>query len=527
MADAENIWGTPFIEPEGLNALQLLIITTIYAVVLYQASNLIANGSEFLVLVPAVSGIVGSIVLPILGAVPDGMMTLVSGLGPNAQESVGAGVGVLAGSTVMLLTFPWFIAVLYGRVPLNDNNEPVYSREKALPIEDRVGLFNSGIGLGPSIKKNTVVMLATSLIYLVIQIPAWGEDIPGEPLLIQVTHEHNTALIGAIISLVCFLGYLVMCFRDSKDKSTQLIIAGIQNNSVSLRAALRFADTDKDKEKLATIIRPFFSRYDQNKDGKLCREEFGMILNDLGESNLIKDEVNKMFRTTDTDSSNSISFEEFRDFLITYLTEPDRNEILKHRTDSVVCDEEEEIAADNEDEEMPADIKSCPVEQQMCRLICRASWMMMLGTFVVLFVSDPFVDCLTEWGTQRRLGIPVFYISFIVAPFASNASELLSAYAYALKKTKSSITTSLSTLIGAGCMNNTFCLGIFFALIYCKGLAWQFTAETISIIVVQWLIGGLALFKTTHNLFIGYLILLCYPLCLFIVYFLENIVGWD
>jgi len=314
MADAENIWGTPFIEPEGLNALQLLIITTIYAVVLYQASNLIANGSEFLVLVPAVSGIVGSIVLPILGAVPDGMMTLVSGLGPNAQESVGAGVGVLAGSTVMLLTFPWFIAVLYGRVPLNDNNEPVYSREKALPIEDRVGLFNSGIGLGPSIKKNTIVMLGTSLIYLVIQIPAWSEDVEGEALQVQVQHEHKTALIGAIISLVCFLGYLVMCFRDSKDKSTQLIIAGIQSNSVSLRAALRFADTDKDKEKLAKIIRPFVSRYDQNKDGKLCREEFGMILNDLGESNLIKDEVNKMFRTTDTDSSNSISFEEFRDF---------------------------------------------------------------------------------------------------------------------------------------------------------------------------------------------------------------------
>merc|ERR1719473_697170 len=83
--------------------------------ILYQSSNLIADGSELLLLIPSVAGLVGSIVLPILGAVPDGMMTLSSGLGPDAQSTVGAGVGVLAGSTVMLLTFPWFIAVTFGR----------------------------------------------------------------------------------------------------------------------------------------------------------------------------------------------------------------------------------------------------------------------------------------------------------------------------------------------------------------------------------------------------------------------------
>merc|ERR1712039_235553 len=113
-----------------------------------------------------------------------------------------------------------------------------------------------------------------------------------------------------------------------------------------------------------------------------------------------------------------------------------------------------------------------------------------IGTAVVLVVSDPFVEVLSEWG--KRTGVPAFYISFVLAPLASNASELLAAYSYAAKKTQKSITTSLSTLIGASCMNNTFCLAIFLALVYFKGLAWQFTAETISIVVVQWLIGGLA-----------------------------------
>merc|ERR1719261_1106672 len=121
---------------------------------------------------------------------------------------------------------------------------------------------------------------------------------------------------------------------------------------------------------------------------------------------------------------------------------------------------------------------------------------MALGTFTVVLVSDPFVDVLTNWGD--RFGINPFYISFVIAPFASNASELLSAYTYAKKKTKSAITTSLSTLIGAACMNNTFCLGIFYGLIFFRGLDWAFTAETISIIGVQYIIGVFAMGKTVH-----------------------------
>lgn len=71
------------------------------------ASNMISDGSELLLLVPAVAGLVGSVVLPVLGAVPDGAIVLFSGMGDNAQEQLSVGVGALAGSTIMLLTIPW------------------------------------------------------------------------------------------------------------------------------------------------------------------------------------------------------------------------------------------------------------------------------------------------------------------------------------------------------------------------------------------------------------------------------------
>jgi len=448
-------------------------------------------------------------------------------------------VGVLAGSTVMLLTFPWFVAIVWGRVPLKEGHEctprkdapePCYGQSDRETFADRNGLSNSGIGLAKSIKKNAIVMICTTLLYFIIQVPAWSEDAPGIPVKTQAEHEKMMCLIGMIASGIFFVGYLFICYMDSKeDTALNAIIAGIKNQQVTLRGALRFAQSDADKkknrERLGKILRPFFSRYDRNQDQTLCVNEFGLLMRDLGED-LCQAEVNKIFRETDKNKDKSIGFDEFETCIENYLTIPECREVLDQRRAAslAVMDEEEE---DDEESEMPEEWKDLTPQQQMMRILFQATWMMSTGTFIVLFVADPFVDCLTEWGSQRRLGIPSFYISFVVAPFASNASELLSAYAYAVKKTKSSITISISTLIGAACMNNTFTLGIFFALIYFQGLAWKFTAETVAMVVVQWLIGGIAITKSVNTLANGILIFSCYPLCLLLVFVLENGFGWD
>lgn len=98
-----------FVDPttlahDGSGFLQLILLVAMYGYVLYSGSNLISDGSELLLLIPAWAGVVGSVVLPVLGAVPDGMMILFSGLGNDAPQQVKVGVGALAGSTIMLLT---------------------------------------------------------------------------------------------------------------------------------------------------------------------------------------------------------------------------------------------------------------------------------------------------------------------------------------------------------------------------------------------------------------------------------------
>lgn len=275
---------------------------------------------------------------------------------------------------------------------------------------------------------------------------------------------------------------------------------------------------------LKTIMRPFFAKYDADSTGDMEKSEFQIMLRDLDDQ-LQKDEAEALWKDFDVSGDGKITFQEFCKGFATYLQKDDTAVKLKSsKTMSKIPNYGEGDDEDGE-EEIPEDLADLSYEDQQKAIKLRATWMMALGTTVVVLVSDPFVDVLTNWGD--RLGISPFYISFVVAPFASNASELLSAYTYAKKKTKSAITTSLSTLIGAACMNNTFCLGIFYALMYVQGLAWQFTAETCAIMLIQWIIGLLAMASETQKWVVGFLILLMYPFCLFVVYYLENVVGLD
>ncbi|CAD7930743.1 unnamed protein product, partial [Amoebophrya sp. A25] len=130
-----------FFDPATASDGQLFFLTAVYGYVLYQASELISSGSELLLLVPSLAGVVGTVVLPVLAAVPDGLMILFSGLvstdnrsgddhaglsssssrssRTRADQTLDVGVGTLAGSTIMLLTIPWFLSILGGRVPLS------------------------------------------------------------------------------------------------------------------------------------------------------------------------------------------------------------------------------------------------------------------------------------------------------------------------------------------------------------------------------------------------------------------------
>lgn len=62
-----------YCEESTYGVIQVLGLAIVYAGVLSHGSTLISDGAELLQVVPSLEHLVGSVVLPVLGAVPDGV----------------------------------------------------------------------------------------------------------------------------------------------------------------------------------------------------------------------------------------------------------------------------------------------------------------------------------------------------------------------------------------------------------------------------------------------------------------------
>lgn len=529
----------------------------------------------------------------------------------------------------MLLTIPWFLSILGGRVNIDPATKvPNYKGNPKLDTTN-AGLFNAGVSLSKMVHVEAYIMLLTAMTYLVLQIP--GMMYHDRTRAEQAAGEKIFAQIGACLCLLFFCGYLYLQYLHSgaanslQDKSrdeylrdaiaqkkvtllgvmmteyqaemrerrgrratSPYHLAGTAEESAALAAGSRPSGGDFSERymrRLRKILRPFFKSYDTDDSGNLQIEELRVLFEDMGES-LTRQQVLDLFSKFDTDKNGHIDYEEFvkgvcdfivlkqnngasnwdRRFTAAYGSTAAAGAARGRRTRSgssqgsprvrrsprySLCtglvnaffhlqdleaygvgrpgagassDDEDEDSEDSEEEdEMPDDLKHLSPAEQQRRIKWRAAAMMGLGSIILIIISDPVVNVLDEIG--KRTGIPSFYIAFVFAPMASNASELVAAYNYAQKKTRATISISLATLLGAAIMNNTFVLGVFMMLVATQDLSWEFFAETLSILLVQVTMAAFAL-KNTHTLMDAFMILSLYPLSLACVYLLQAH-GWD
>lgn len=539
---------------------QVLLLLVVYGGILFKASQLIALGSELLLLVPSLRHIVGSVVLPILGAVPDGAIVLFSGLGPNAQEELSVGVGALAGSTSMLLTLPWFLSVLAGRVNIRADGVPTYHQKPhKLHPSGNMHLTRTGVGPLKMVSISGKIMLLTSVSYLVIQAAALrtGHFFRAEQTKAvtkaAAASEKVPAIFCFVVCAAFFIWYLhyQVTSSSSQDEYREYFVdeikqKAIRDGQISLTAAFQeiwTAAQDADettgltvqqhkKERLGSLLKTFFNAYDDNNSRTIERYELQNLMRDLGEK-CSPDEIAVLYEKMDKNSDGLIELEEFIENMPEFIVSRAQHHVGTPPASPDAVDEArrsnpdfdaELDAEEEEEEEVPLDLKHQDPDTQIRNIMKRSFLMMTIGTVLVLIFSDPIVGVMSDIG--QRIGVPAFYVSFVLAPLASNASELLAAYSYALKKTRKTVTISFSTLLGAAIMNNTFVLSIFMMLISIKGLAWQFTAETISILVVELALGFMSQ-KKILTLRDGYFVLALFPFSIFLVFFLENVVGLD
>lgn len=218
----------------GYGAFQLLFLMACYGYILVNGANLIGDGAELLLLVPSMEGIVGTLVLPILGAVPDGAMVFFSGLGSTAQTQLSVGMGALAGSTIMLLTIPWFLSILAGRVDIEDG-ECVYKRKKGVAkLTPGRGMTQSGVSPDSAVPVSCRLMLATCISYIIIQAPAMSKPKfkptpESNAAHIAIAHEEDFALVGLITTGTMFL---IVCAYQVYAGGSEADVTDAKLNSV-------------------------------------------------------------------------------------------------------------------------------------------------------------------------------------------------------------------------------------------------------------------------------------------------------
>ena len=161
----------------------------------------------------------------------------------------------MAGSTVILLTIPWFIAILYRRALLDANGEAYHSNKADLPSTP---FLKTGVSFQKAIPHNAKVMFMTTVLYLVIQVPACiaeGEHPVGLPkakatakaTITPADSEPLYAPLGLVLAILSFTGYLVHCFFDANAvKQLEAIIDGIKTKTSSLQLAMKFLKQEED-----------------------------------------------------------------------------------------------------------------------------------------------------------------------------------------------------------------------------------------------------------------------------------------
>jgi len=428
------------------------------------------------------------------------------------------------------------------------------------------------------VTKNAWLMFITSLGYFVIQIPAFMVDDQktkaelGDKYLTEVVKESKgenfAALVGLFVTLFLFFFYLYLQYLAAVKKEPPLKcmkaflppapppvdMALIKKHGVlplidhyrqnfltkgkmrvsATEIAMPYAEEAGGQplqksaqlpQDLAVALKSLFVEYAaKTKDAGLHGDDMRQLLSVVG-LNYTPDVFNKMFIQADKDKGGFLDQGEFLNFFYDMIT---GSTPLAYETKAApapaAASDDDEGDDDEEEDEMPEEFKDLAPAEQRAQIISASLKQMSIGTLLVLIFSDPMVDVLSQIGTMT--GIPAFYVSFVLAPLASNASELVASYKLASRKTSSAITQSLQTLEGAACMNNTYCLGIFYALIYYQGLAWKFTAETLSIFLVQFLVFLIVIRKNTQTKSEGIFIFMMYPVSLVFVAGLEAM-GFD
>ncbi|XP_040989759.1 sodium/calcium exchanger NCL-like [Juglans microcarpa x Juglans regia] len=501
-----------------------LFLIVVYGYLMFLSATYLSHGSELLLEILG-PGIVGGLFLPVLGALPDAMLILVSGLSGStaiAQSQVSVGMGLLAGSTVMLLTIIWGTCVIVGKCDLVDS--------VAQDAKDTKGfsLTESGVSTDIWTSYAATIMVLSVIPFLIVQIPQILDSTSGRHLAVLI------ALIVSLLLLVSYCLYQVVQPWIQKRKIAYVkhkhVILGLLRH-LRQRALGRLLRDDGEPDR--DVIEKLFTAIDVNGDGHVCPEELSALVVGIRfeEIDLDQDDaVIKVLQDFDTSRDSVIDKNEFFNGISRWIKRAKRTQVVKPdpgpHTMKFLNDFHEETKREHDLLDVGDQSDEVVEEDGGSRWTSiKAVLLLLLGTIIAAAFADPLVDAVDNFSDATS--IPAFFISFIALPLATNSSEAVSAIIFASRDKRKTASLTFSELYGAATMNNVLCLSVFLALVYIRGLTWDFSSEVLVIVIVCVVVGGFASFRTHFPLWTALVAFLLYPFSLALIYVLDYILGWS
>ncbi|XP_002987555.2 sodium/calcium exchanger NCL1 [Selaginella moellendorffii] len=511
-----------------------IFLLIVYGFLLLKAAQFLSEGSELLLLVLN-PGIIGGLLLPILGALPDAILILVSGLFASEAEvlsQVLVGMGLLAGSTIMLLTLLWGSSLIVGRCDLQEVNGNLVAKDKTLTRKFDVS--KTGVTTDAQTKVSAWIMLITVIPYILAQLP----KIIRQPQL-----GRFFIILSCVLSFGSLLAYCIYQIMSPWIQQRRIALARqrfrlfhtLQKLSSYSKSKswgdLVLSDGSTNTEALTKL----FSYFDEDKSGHLTQHELKALIIGLGighESLLPKEEELKAWMSDfDRSSDDKISESEFISGFTRWIKDLQQPK-EEHRDNDNGWDTEAQSAQTSymalmdgqgggEEKEEEESGESMTKNQ----IITKAVLLIVLGALIAGIFADPLVDSIENFSSAT--GIPSFFIAFVATPLATNSSEAISSVLFAAKKKKQNISLTYSQIYGGVTMNNTLCLGIFLAVVAYRGLTWDFSSEVLVITLVALIMGIFGGTRTTFPLWTSFIPLALYPLSILVVALLDYVLGWQ
>lgn len=500
-----------------------LFLVAVYGFLLFLSAKMLSDGSELLLTVLD-AGLIGGLLLPILGALPDSILILVSGLGGStseAQEQVLVGIGLLAGSIVMLLTLLWGSCLIIGRCDLKADERTGKLRAVEKQLSKRFGLTDTGVEVDDLTQLSARIMILSVIPFVVAQLPR---------LFSFSTNGNIPVLVACILALLGLLAYcLYQVFTPWLQQRRKEFAQRRVLKFVAIEKLMTHTGDERLVDKKGNLNTKYaerlFGQIDRNHDGAVNFDELRAMLSiSMRDGERTEELIHHFMEEFDENENQQISKEEFLKGMQKWCSElkikaKPIKEYREHAENFM--DQLQGLDDEDDDDEERAE-KEPPSKKQIIR---KAVLLLLGGTIIAGVFADPLVDAVDAFSDS--ISIPTFFVSFILLPLASNSSEGVSSVMFSARKKRKNFSLTYSQIYGAVTMNSTMGLGIFLAVVYFRDLEWDFSSEVLVIVIATVVMGLIGSFRKIFPLWMAGVALLLYPLSLGLVAVLDYVAGWQ